>query len=162
MYRYIIKQIILGKFRNEGEGNIDALLNGFAENFIHISNGNNALGGSRTTRESAKRWFERLLNLLPGFRLNIQNIRVSGYPWNTSVTVEWSLQAQPASGSFTSDGVHILTLVWGKVVSLHTYLDTQKTSELLQKLAALNITEAAQPPITDYITPKQRSHELAY
>jgi len=64
----------------------------------------------------------------------IKNIAVSGFPWDTTIAVEWVDSAKPQmllsmSKEFTS------SRCGGEVVYLHAYLDTQLTEALCKRLA---------------------------
>lgn len=59
-------------------------------------------------------------------QFEVHSVAVSGGPWNTMVVVEWTDRAIPADGQkYKNSGVHIVRLRWGKVISIHAYLDTQ-------------------------------------
>jgi len=59
-----------------------------------------------------------------------KNIAVSGFPWDTTIAVEWVDSAKPADASeYVNEGPHHQDAV-GKVVYLHAYLDTQLTEAL--------------------------------
>jgi ketosteroid isomerase-like protein len=97
-----------------------------------------------------RRWFERLFLLFPKLDFTIKHIAVCGPPWNTYAMVEWQDAATPADGvPYVNDGTHLLRLRWGKVVSLHAYLDTQVVADTCRRLAEWGLAVAAAPPIED-------------
>src|SRR5262245_47686922 len=116
----------------------------------HTFPGNHPCGGRRHTVAGLRRWFERLFLLFPNLRFEVQEILVEDWPWHTVVAVRWTDRATPRDGQpYVNHGVHILRLRWGRLVSLHAYLDTQKVAEVCQRLAQQGIREAAAPPIED-------------
>jgi hypothetical protein len=46
-----------------------------------------------------------------------------------------------------NEGTHVLRFSWGRLVSLHAHLGTQKIEEVLERLAREGIEEASAPPI---------------
>ncbi len=46
---------------------------------------------------------------------------------------------------------HWIHLRWGKVMSFHAYLDTQRIAEACHEMAQQGVTEAAAAPILDSI-----------
>lgn len=76
-----------------------------------------ALGGERSTRDDVTAWLDRLYRVLPGLKFHVQAIAVDGWPWNTTVGVEWTNTATLLDGSpYTNTGAHILRIRWGKIV----------------------------------------------
>ena len=51
--------------------------------------------------------------------------------------------------TLVNDGVHVIRMRWGKVTSLHAYLDTEILALAFRKMAAEGIGEAAADPIRD-------------
>jgi ketosteroid isomerase-like protein len=73
---------------------------------------------------------------------------VSGYPWDTTVVAELTDRATPADGKdYVNSGAHVIRMRWGKVVSIHAYLDTQVLVNTFNRMAASGIKEAKAPPI---------------
>jgi ketosteroid isomerase-like protein len=88
--------------------------------------------------------------LLPDLSFKVKRIAVSGWPWNTTATAEWQSTATSAIGKpYLNDGVHIVRLRLGKIVSMHVYLDTQVLEDVCRDMANQGIEEAAEPPIED-------------
>ena len=103
-----------------------------------------------TRKTSARAWFERLFRVLPALRFTIKHIAVSGWPWATTVVVEWRDFATLADGTaYVNDGAHAIQIRWGKVVVLHAYLDTQIVVDAMRAMAAAGVAEAAAPKIED-------------
>ncbi len=95
-----------------------------------------------------RRWFQRLFHLFPRIEMQVHNMVVSGWPWNTQVVLEWTDRATPHTGQpVLNSGVHVFHLRWGRITRVHAYLDTQTVAQACHTLAAAGDREAAQPPI---------------
>ena len=95
-------------------------------------------------------WYARLKTVFPDLRFEIESVLVRGMPWNTVALVEWRDQFSLRDGSRRGNqGVHALRLVWGKVVSLRVYCDTQVLASALSDLQAQGVADAGMPPIVD-------------
>lgn len=71
-------------------------------------------------------------------------------PWDTTAVVEWRDSATLADGTrYVNDGVHVVRIRWGRVVSLHAYLDTEVFANACRTMAAAGISEASSVPIED-------------
>lgn len=150
MYHTIVKKLAIQSFENLNRGDYESVLKNISPSITHTFSGNHALGGTRHSVEAMRKWFERLYMLSPGLSFEIKNVAVSGFPWNTTIAVEWVDRATPADGShYVNEGVHIIKMKWGKVVYLHAYLDTQLTILLCRQLAQYGIQEAMAAPIED-------------
>lgn len=107
-----------------------------AKTFEHRFSGHHALGGTRRTSAAMRAWFERLYRLNQKLDFEIRHIAVSGTPWNTTAVVEWRDTATLANGApYVNQGAHVIGMRWGKVVTLHAYLDTAILAEALLGLA---------------------------
>ena len=150
MYHAIVKKLALQSFENLNRGNYLAVLKTISPTITHTFSGTHALGGTRHSVEAMQRWFERLYRLSPGLNFEIRNVAVSGWPWNTTIAVEWVDRATPADGSaYVNEGVHVIRMRWGKVTYLHAYLDTQRTEAMCRGLAYFGMAEATAAPIED-------------
>ena len=150
MYHWMVRRLVRGTFAALSRGDYESVLRGVSPSVTHTFSGTHALGGTRHSVDGMRRWFQRLYRLSPGLCFEIKNIAVSGWPWDTTVAVEWVDRATPADGTaYVNEGVHVIKLRWGKVVYLHAYLDTQLTEALCRRLGAFGLEEATAPPIED-------------
>ncbi len=149
MYHFIIKQICRKAFDQLSRQNLDPLLAKCRPDMQHRFAGDHALGGVRHSRQAFRLWLKRLLTLFPDIHFTIKDMMVTGMPWHTRVAIVWSDQAYAADGvSYGNEGVHVLTLKWGKLQKLDARLDTQHLERALNRMAAAGIREAAAKPIT--------------
>lgn len=165
MFHAIAERKVRQMFRSLSEGDFEPALEGLAPRFDHVFAGDHALGGSRHTVDAFRAWFERLFRLFPNLNFEVHAVTVSGPPWNLMVVAEWIDRATPAGGGiYENRGVHIVRLVWGKLASIHAYLDTQVLAETLRVMAANGLEEAIAAPIVDQAEigvrnrPARRSH----
>ncbi len=150
MYHAIVRRSVAQVFAALSRGDYEVALAGMAPRFEHIFSGSHPIGGTRHTAEGMRRWFERLYRLNRNLSFTIKQIAVSGMPWNTTAIVEWRDTATLASGEpYVNDGVHVIRMRWGKVVSLHAYLDTEVFADACRRMADQGIDEAAAAPIED-------------
>ena len=150
MYHWLVRRLVRRIFESLSRGDYESVLKGVSPSVLHTFSGTHALGGTRHSVEAMRRWFQRLYRLCPQLNFEVKNIAVSGWPWDTTIVVEWVDRAMPADGSpYVNEGVHIIKLRWGKAVSVHAYLDTQLVEALCHRLAAFSLEEASAPPIED-------------
>lgn len=150
MYHAIMRRKVRAVFTRLNQGDYETTLAGMAKHFEHRFAGDHPLGGIRHTPEGLRAWFERLFRLTDHLDFDIQHIASGGWPWDTTVTVEWTDGAQLADGgTYANHGVHVVRLRWGRAVSIHANLDTAVWEAACARLAAAGITEAAAPPIED-------------
>jgi hypothetical protein len=68
-----------------------------------------------------------------------------GWPWHTTVFVQWDGTATLLNGddSYFNRGLHVITLRWGKVCALDVFEDSQEVARGLAAQAAAGVEEAA-------------------
>jgi ketosteroid isomerase-like protein len=143
MYHAFVRKRVEALFRAIGKGNAEPVLTGLAPRFVHFFLGDHALGGTRTTLETTRRWYERLYRLLPDIEFDLLTIRIAGPPWNTLVAVDWLETNSATDGIRTyTPGVHVVRLVWGKMDFVGIYPDTVGLVSTLRRLAAAGVEEA--------------------
>ena len=150
MYRAVMKMVLRRVFRELSRGNFEYSLRKSAIDVEHIFPGRHALGGTRHSQAALRKWFQRLNRLFPGLTFTVNNIAVTGWPWDTAAAIEWVDSAKLPDGSaYHNRGAHWMRIKWGRVVSIHAYLDTLRVAEACEHLSRLGIAEAAAAPIID-------------
>jgi ketosteroid isomerase-like protein len=149
MYRWFVRHNVRAAFAALSGGEMSLIAN-MAPDVHHTFPGHGALGGRRTTRDDVAAWLARLYRILPGLQFQVRAVAVDGWPWHTTVGVEWTNEATLLDGStYANTGCHILTLRKGKIVAFHAYLnDVQAFDDALARVADHGVEEAAAPPIT--------------
>jgi len=150
MYSVIIRRKIRQAFKQLNDRDFASIVKQFAPDAEHTFYGNSALGGTRHTPASIKRWYKRLAGVFPSLRFDLKKVTVNGWPWDTAVAAEWVDYIRAKDGTqFTNQGVHTFRIRWGKVTSLHIYCDTEMLDRVLAYQAGQGISEAEAPPIVD-------------
>jgi ketosteroid isomerase-like protein len=150
MYHMITRRKLRNVFEQLSRGNSEVAFADLAPRFEHVFSGDHTFGGTRRTAASFRRWFVRLFEVFPGLQFKVKNVLVSGWPWNTVAAVEWEDWATMRDGQeYRNEGVHIIRLRWGRVVSLRVYLDTQKIADACRHQAEHGLPQALAAPITD-------------
>jgi len=144
----IVRKSVASVFGRLNKGDYEYALSGIGNTIEHYFAGEHCLGGKRTTTAALRRWFGRLFRLFPNLQFEMHSIAASGGPWDTTVVVEWTDRATPADGkNYVNSGAHVIRMRWGKVVSIHAYLDTQVLIDTLNRMAVNGIEEAKALPI---------------
>ena len=150
MYHAFVRSKLTQTLEGLDRDNFEDSLAGMDSQIEHYFAGTHALGGTRHSTAGVERWFGRVFRLLPDLSFKVKRIAVSGWPWNTTATAEWQSKATSVTGEpYLNDGVHIVRLRMGKIVSMHVYLDTQVLADVCRVMVDRGIEEAAAPPIKD-------------
>jgi len=143
IYSSIVKSRIRQSFDHVNSHRWDELMDSIAPNVHHRFLGTHAIGGERHDKETLRRWFERLGRVLPNLYLEINNIWVKGWPWHTTVFVQWDGTATLLNGDpYSQNAVHVITLRWGKIHALDVFEDSQAVARALDTQAAAGLEEA--------------------
>jgi ketosteroid isomerase-like protein len=148
MYHAIVRRRARGLFESLGRGDWQATTVDLADDVHHVFPGDHPLGGERHSRAAMERWFERLYRLYPELSFEVDRVVAKGWPWNTTIAVEWRDRGTCADGvTYRNTGAHFIRLRWGKGVYVHAYLDTDVIADSCRRMAAAGIDEAAAEPI---------------
>ena len=143
MYHLIIKSVINKNFNALSEGNYDILLETVSDNVHHSFLGNSAIGGERKSKDALRLWFKRVYRLFPTLKFTISNIVVSGFPWHTTVIVEWNASVTPQVGNaYINSGAHVIILKWGKAVKISAYENSELVAIACQRMIDAGVEEA--------------------
>ena len=144
LYKAIVKNRIRHSFDQVNAQCWDDLMNSITPNVHHRFLGAHAIGGERHDRDTLRRWFGRLGRVLPNLHLTINRIWVQGWPWNTTVFVQWDGNATLLNGDpYVQHAVHLITLRWGKIAALDVFEDSEAVARGLETQAANGLEEAA-------------------
>ena len=144
LYSYVVKKSIRQSFDHVNNHDWGGVLKAVAPNVHHRLPGAHSLGGERHDKEALRRWFERLGRVLPNLHIKVNNVRVKGWPWNTTVFAKWDGTATLLNGdaSYVNRGLHVFTLCWGKVYAIDEFQDSQEVARGLAAQAAAGLEEA--------------------
>jgi len=148
MYHSFVERKLRAVFDGLNRGRVNAVTDELAPGAMHYFVGTHALSGTRHTPESIRLWYERLLRLLPDIHFDVDDIRVQSMPWSTLAVIHWRESNSGTDGVRTSnEGANVVRIVWGRVVSVYIYTDTQVLIATLDRQPAVGVTEAHAPPI---------------
>ncbi len=148
MYHYTVKRLCRWAFKQLSQQKFEALLDLADDHLRHKFAGDHALGGERYDKQAFRLWLERLFTLFPDLQFRIQDMAVTGMPWNTRVAIVWKDYGTTADDYYyENEGVHILHLKWGKLQSLEARLDTQVVVNTLDRMTANGYELANAKPI---------------
>jgi ketosteroid isomerase-like protein len=148
MYQLIFKQQVTKGFQNISRANFDDVLRLFAPDIHFTFVGDHALGGDWRDRSIAKQWFDRVHRLFPDLQLIPLHIHISGWPWDVTATTQFEVQATLPDGSrYRNQGIQILHIRLGKIVTDYLIEDTQLLTTALEKIAQSGNTEALAPQL---------------
>jgi ketosteroid isomerase-like protein len=144
LYSHLVEKSIRQSFDDVNNHRWDAVLKGVVPNVHHRLPGAHALGGERHDRATLRRWFERFGRVLPNLHLEVNDVRVKGWPWHTTVFAQWDGTATLLNGdaSYFNRGLHVFTLRWGKVYAIDEFQDSQEVARGLAAQAAAGLNEA--------------------
>jgi ketosteroid isomerase-like protein len=148
MYHRIVARKVRKTFEQISAGNWEPMVAGMAPSFTYRFYGDHALSGERRTHEALRRWWERCFRLLPDTGFEVQDVLVSGWPWNTRVATAVTVHVGVVDGTRYDNIVHqFLRIRWGKITEVRTLEDTAVLEKTLDRLAAAGYAEAHAEPI---------------
>ena len=148
MYRAIVRRQYRRAWRSMDKQDYEAILSQLAPNFAVTFVGDTTLGGTRTTIEAQRAWFERLFRLLPDARFEMTDHAIDGPPWNTRIAGTFTIRATVDGEPYTNVFVQFVCLHWGRITAYTIYEDSLRFWRATQQMAARGVTEAAASPIT--------------
>jgi ketosteroid isomerase-like protein len=148
-FRAIVRGKVIEGFARLSDGDPTYVLGLMADDVEYTFEGRHALGGTRVSKGGVEKWFARLLRLIPG-KFTLRSVEVRGGPAACVVYTVFEDVVTPAVGArYRNHGVQVAELRWGKVVRVHTYVDTALVEAALEAMKEAGVAEASLPPITD-------------
>jgi len=144
LYSYFVEKLVRQSFDHVNNRRWDELLKPVASNVHHRFGGFHSIGGERHDKEAMRRWLERLGRVLPNLHLKVNKIWVTGWPWDTTVFVQWDATATLLNGdnSYFNRGFHVIRMRWGTVYALDVFEDSQEVARGLAAQATTGLKEA--------------------
>ncbi|HET7477250.1 MAG TPA: nuclear transport factor 2 family protein [Dermatophilaceae bacterium] len=153
MYHAIVARRTAAVFSALNGKDAGPLLRGMRPDAVHAMNGDHALGGARCRPETVRAWYDRLFQLFPDLRFTVDAINVTGWPWRTTVVVQWRDQA--LAGGYANQGVNVVDLAWGRIRGIRIHCDTARLATALAGQAERGVAGAAAEQLTDQLTAAQ-------
>jgi ketosteroid isomerase-like protein len=148
MYRAIVRRQYRRAWRSMNAHDYEAILRQLAPRFAITFVGDTALGGTRTTVEAQRAWFQRLFHLFPDASFEMTDHAVDGPPWNTRIAGTFTIRATVGGEPYTNAFAQFVRLRWGRITGYTIYEDSLRFWRATRDMAALGVAEAAAPPIT--------------
>jgi ketosteroid isomerase-like protein len=150
MYHRIVAAKVRGAFAQISAGNWEPMVSSMAPEFTYRFYGDHALSGERHTHAALRMWWQRSFRILPDARFDVQEVIVSGWPWNTRIATSVIVTAPLPDGSRYENIIHqFLHMRWARITEIRTLEDTVRLQRALDVVAASGNEEAHAPPITD-------------
>jgi hypothetical protein len=149
LYSYLVKKLVRQSFDHVNHHRWEALLKPVVPHVRHRFAGAHAIGDERHDKAAMHRWLERVGRVLPNLHITVNHIWVKGWPWHTTVFVQWDATATLLNGdvSYFNRGFHVITMRWGTVYALDVFEDSQEVAHGLTAQAAAGLQEAVAAPI---------------
>ena len=149
MYHAIVERRLRTALARLSKGDIAYVTRQFADPVRHEFAGDHALGGRRESKVTIDQWYARLHRLFPDLRFEVDDIHVSGWPWNTTAVVEWrDFFGLPDGSTGRNFGVFVIGIRWGEVHRFSIHTDTGRIKRYFADFARAGVSEALAAPIT--------------
>jgi ketosteroid isomerase-like protein len=150
MYASIVASNVRSSWRQLNNRNPSGLIAQFAPSFRYEFFGIHALGGVRHSKKTMVTFFQRVFNIFPNAKFEVNQILVKGMPWDTTVVALVKINATLENGQQYQNQIsQTIRIRWGRIVEIMTLEDTQKLVQALQVQLEAGILEAGAAPIED-------------
>jgi ketosteroid isomerase-like protein len=156
MYHYLVERKLRAVFASLGRGDFAPMLDSLAPRFAYRFEGDSPIGGLRSSRDTMRRWWERMYRLFPGLSFVVRDVVISGPPWHTRIFTQLDfVKPLPDGTPYSNVVMQRMEMRWGRITWIHTLEDTQRCARLLAWQAARGSEEALAAPISDQEWPPQ-------
>lgn len=126
---------------------VDRITKSFGARHLHKVNGTHALSGLRSNRGETRAWYARAARLMPDMTFDVEEVRVSGWPWKSEAVVHWRSKATVAGKVSENAGTHTFHLKGASVKAVWITCDAAAMEADLRALSDAGMEEASMPPI---------------
>jgi ketosteroid isomerase-like protein len=111
-------------------GDVEALLKTYAKDVRFRFPGTSSWGGEFRGVEAVRPWLERFHSV--GLELNVDEILIGGWPWNTKVALHFTDRLKASDGRlvYENAGFIYAKSAWGKIREYEVIEDTEKVARL--------------------------------
>jgi ketosteroid isomerase-like protein len=150
MYHRIVEGIVRKGFKQLSSGEYEPIVSMFAPHAHFRFFGDHAMGADLHEPSAIRLWFQRILRLFPGIQFEVQDVQVSGTPWNTMVVTQLAIHAKLRDGEpYHNTAMQMVRLSWGRIMEDFVYEDTQVLITALNQIGLQGVQEAVAQPIMD-------------
>jgi len=137
MYHAIVQKIVRSTWRKVNAGDLDAPWRLAADDLEFTFGGDTPLSGQWVGRDHLRDWLRDFTGRFETIDFVLEEVAVSGWPWNTTVATRLSVRGVwNGGGTYENDATQWATLRWGKMTRDRVLEDTAVLNEALQSLAA--------------------------
>lgn len=137
MYKWFVRRTIRRVFAANSRGDWSVALGKFADDVHFRFPGSHELATELHDKQDAGRWFARLKSRFPDLRFDVQQVVVSGWPWNTTACTRYIVNyTLPDGEAVANPGMQYLSIKWGAVKADHLYLDSQIVARSIEAMKA--------------------------
>ena len=135
MFGLIARLMIARGLRRLNSGDIGPLLSGYAKNAVLMFPGDHSWGGEYRGRDRIEEFLKRCVSV--GLQFEIEDVVVSGWPWNAKLCVRLADSARDADGRvvYANRAMIFAKTAWGRIYFQEDYEDTQRVVEFDRYLA---------------------------
>ena len=150
MYGWIVRSMIRRALRRRDEGDIGSLLGAYADDVHFVFPGDSSWAADIHGKRELEPWLRRFAEV--GLRFEQQEIVVTGWPWNTTICVQYTDHATDPSGNvvYENRGVIMGKIAWGKIKSYEVFEDTQKVAAFDEYLASQKTDSQSDAPESSF------------
>ncbi len=136
MISWLTKQLISRVMERTRAGDIRPALALDRKDMEFVFPGKNSWSGHFRGKDGHRRWLERLVRV--GVKTGVDEVAVSGFPWNQTVAVRGRSWWDNSSGERIYENRYVIWghLRWGRMKSYEVYEDTEKAQALDEYLEA--------------------------
>lgn len=130
MFQMLARMMVRRSLRAHLRGDVEAVLKGYAKDVRFRFPGNNSWAGEFRGIDEVRPWLERFYRL--GLKLEVDEILIGGWPWNTKVAMHFTDRLHAADGTLVYENTGFIYArgAWGKIREYEVVEDTEKVARL--------------------------------
>lgn len=130
MYRLLARAMVRRSVKAQQRRDVDALLKTYAKDVVFRFPGDNSWAGTFHGIDEVRPWLERFHRV--GLVLEVEEIFVSGWPWDTRVALRFTDHLRSPDGEmvYENRGFIYGRSAWGKIHTYEVVEDTEKVAAL--------------------------------
>jgi ketosteroid isomerase-like protein len=134
-YHAIVERIVRSTWKKVEAGDLEAPWRLAAHDLAFTFGGDTALSGSWVGRDHLRDWLGSFRARFEVLHFTLEEVAVSGWPWNTTVATRITVSGIWADGApYRNQAVQWATLRWGKMTRDVVLEDTKILHDALQAL----------------------------
>jgi ketosteroid isomerase-like protein len=124
MVSWFVRRVVERGYRQLNAFDLDGLTSAFARDAVFEFHGDAPFGGERHGPAGVRAWFEQVAREFGRVHLTVQDVAVSGPPWNMRVIIRFTERYHLITDDVLENhGFQYLRLRWGKVTEDRILVD---------------------------------------